>query len=395
MIKSGVSIVIPTYNGGEIYKKSMESLMKQDYQGDKQLIVIDSGSTDNTLEVAKETGAEITQIEQKNFHHSKTRNLAVQKTKYDKVVFLVQDAIPCNNSWLSNLVESLTNHDVSAVYGKQVPHDDAELFARFEVDYHASYLGELPLVQRINSIDEFYQLTYDDSLRNIRFDNVCAIYKKEALLKIPFPDVPFGEDMAWAFETLKCGGAVLYQPEVKVFHSHNRNPKYRFRRAIIDTVVCAQTLGKTRQDISSFTYADLLYLSEATEKLVQKHIHELGNYSAYPDSISVKRSMSQFVQLPFVKKIAWFLIKHMQKNNFKKAALQAVLVSFDNHIRFVLNYLKDRYENVSKEELIQVIEQLSGSMQGGFYGEVYASYLLKGEAPLQLRAFIEENTKGV
>ena len=56
-MQKGISIIIPTYNGGRVFSKCLEMIMRQDYGGEIELIVVDSGSTDGTIELAERVGA--------------------------------------------------------------------------------------------------------------------------------------------------------------------------------------------------------------------------------------------------------------------------------------------------------------------------------------------------
>ncbi|MFC5531032.1 glycosyltransferase family 2 protein [Cohnella yongneupensis] len=389
-MESGVSIVIPTFNGGSIFEHSVGMLLKQDFARPIEIVVIDSGSTDNTVEIAKSAGAIVHTISNKDFHHSRTRNQAVAMTSYENVVLLVQDAIPVDEKWLGRLVSALEDNDVVAAYGQQIPHHDADLYARFEVDYHSKYLGDAPIVQEIGSIKEFEMLPFDEGLRRIRFDNVCAIYKKKVLLETPFPDVPFGEDMAWAFEVIKQGHVIMYDPRVKVHHSHNRSPNYRFRRAIIDNVVCAEVMGKLKRDMTFLKYNDLLMITEKTNQMASKIHEELGHKSA-----GQGYSLKLLKKSKSIKAIYWFIMKLAKRAELNSAVNSGIVLAFQNHINYVLQLIKEQYSNATNEQLNDTVDQIVGSMVGGLYGETYASYKQKGVVPHDIALLIEENSKGV
>ena len=70
----GISIIIPTHNGGQVFSKCLEMIGQQDYSGQIQLIIVDSGSTDGTVELAERAGAFVKRIHRKKFHHARTRN---------------------------------------------------------------------------------------------------------------------------------------------------------------------------------------------------------------------------------------------------------------------------------------------------------------------------------
>ena len=201
----GISIIIPTCNGGRIFSRCLKMIGQQDYSGQIQLIILDSGSTDGTVASAEREGALVKKIDRERFHHARTRNEAVFLADFDRIVFTVQDAVPCSQSWLSELERSLFESGVAAVYADQIPHDDASPYARFEAESISKARGQVARIQSIDSLDAFNEMPYEQAYRAIGLDNVCAIYSKELLINTPFPEVDFAEDMAWALKNMLLG----------------------------------------------------------------------------------------------------------------------------------------------------------------------------------------------
>lgn len=269
-MEKGISIIIPTYNGGQIFSKCLEMVGRQDYGGKIQLIIVDSGSTDGTVASAERAGALVKRIDKNRFHHARTRNEAVLLARFNSIVFTVQDAVPCSTSWLSDLERSLCETDVAAVYTDQIPHDDATPYARFEIESISKARGREQKIQQIESLEAFREMPYDAAYRTISLDNVCAIYKKELLVNIPFPEVDFAEDMAWAFKNMVLGHRLMYQPDIKVKHSHNRSPEYAFNRQVINSFWCAKIMNRVENDMSFLTVGDLMALTGALGRSVNR-----------------------------------------------------------------------------------------------------------------------------
>ena len=175
-MENGISIIIPTHNGGKTFKKCLESIGRQGYEGPVQRIVIDSGSTDGTAEWAEAAGALVRRIDQKKFHHARTRNEALPLARFDRVIYMVQDAIPCSDTWLTQLEKALMAHDVAAVYGEQVPQDDATPYARFEEESIQYGRGRETVIRALASHEEFREMPYDEAYRAIGLDNICVIF---------------------------------------------------------------------------------------------------------------------------------------------------------------------------------------------------------------------------
>jgi len=397
-VANDISIIIPTYNGGTTFSQSLDLIARQKYPGKIQLIVIDSGSSDGTPEAAAAVGATVKRIKQKDFNHSRTRNEAVALAKYPKVVFLVQDAIPISEEWLLNLSSTLDDDSISAAYGKQIPHDDADLYAHFEVEYHNEYLGNEPVVQSISSPASYAELSYDEALRKIRFDNVCSVYLKDMLLKYPFPEIDFGEDMAWAHHVMIRGFNVLFQPKVMVKHSHNRSHEYRFRRAIVDSVACAKVLDRVAEDLSFLTGLDLLDISKMVEDNIDFFKCKNMPENAY-NTYKIKKSRNYFENtiknLPFLKRIFFSLLSLLPQDSRQKAWEFAFIKSVENHIEFVISIIKEKNPDAKKEQIDNCVDQVVASILGRLYGEVFSSYKLVGKCSKDIDMIVLPQMKGV
>ncbi|HGY7527235.1 TPA: glycosyltransferase family 2 protein, partial [Escherichia coli] len=123
-------IAIPTFNGGILWKNVAKAIREYSPQ-DILVQVIDSGSTDKTVDYAKDQGFELISINSKDFNHGATRNLAVDlhKDKYDIVIFLTQDALP-TPFFVEKIIKAFDDPMVSCAYGRQLPHSDANPIAK-------------------------------------------------------------------------------------------------------------------------------------------------------------------------------------------------------------------------------------------------------------------------
>ena len=115
---------MPTFNGGTLLKECIDKLCIQKVDFNFEILIIDSSSTDNSIEMIEENNKiSIYKIKQSDFQHGKTRNLAVALSKGEFVAFLTQDAIPANENWLKNIVTPMINDlEVCAVFGRHVAH---------------------------------------------------------------------------------------------------------------------------------------------------------------------------------------------------------------------------------------------------------------------------------
>ena len=114
-----VSVVIPTYNAQKYLPKLLEKLKHQTVSF--ELIIIDSSSTDNTHTIVREYTDNIISIPQIEFDHGGTRTKAAKAASGDIIVFLTQDALPCDDHAIEKILEAFEDLNVGAAYGRQLP----------------------------------------------------------------------------------------------------------------------------------------------------------------------------------------------------------------------------------------------------------------------------------
>jgi glycosyltransferase involved in cell wall biosynthesis len=385
MSETGVSIIIPTRNGGALFAECLECIGRQIHNGPVQTIVVDSGSTDGTPEASEKAGALVKRIRPKEFHHARTRNEAVPLAIYDRVVFMVQDAIPCSSDWLSSLAKGLDETGAAAVYTSQVPHDHASLYARFETESIRRARGEKAILQRLESLEAFHAMPYEEAYRRIALDNVCAMYRKELLLGAPFPEVDFGEDMAWSFRMLLSGQTIGYDPRIQVRHSHDRSPEYAFGRQIVNAIWCARIMNRVREDTSFLSPTDLVTLLKAARALVME-LRADGKTAPgeRPDPLTRLIRMAPIpcrLAVPFVHVAR----KIRQTPPF---GLMEIRQQMEREIRSLYDVIRDRYPGATSEALSDALDRIAANVVGRAFGEAYASCLLKGGVPRALGTLI-------
>ncbi len=118
-----VSVIIPTYKAGISINKLLTSLKRQTVN--TELIVIDSSSPDDTVDIAASSGAHVLVIKQQEFNHGGTRNLGALHSHGDIIIFMTQDALPLDQFCIENLIKPLEVDSIAAVYGRQIPREEA------------------------------------------------------------------------------------------------------------------------------------------------------------------------------------------------------------------------------------------------------------------------------
>jgi len=395
-MEMGISIVIPTYNGGRVFSEGLEMIGRQVYDGPIQLIVVDSGSTDGTVEAAERAGALVRRIDKGAFHHARTRNMALSLATFDRVIFMVQDAVPCSHGWLSEMAHGLKEAGVAAACAAQAPHVDATPYARFITESIAAARLQASALDGTQSLESFNKMPYDQAYRSVGLDNVCAIYRKELLENTPFPDVDFAEDLAWAVEVVLLGYRIFYLPHIQVRHSHNRSPDYAFRRQIVNSYWVAKIMGRVMEDLSYLSLRDLMYVTLSVRSFLLRMAREgwSGLNGLEGEDLFVDRLLKRY---PLIDRIRmgeglplFSRFVRMPASKGKEVAQEA-----GAEVTRQMELIEENYPPQDGNEWRETLDQVAANVLGRIHGEAYAARGLRGPAPRALENFIRPFLSGV
>lgn len=226
-----ITVVIPVKDGGDGLRRCLEGIFSQRVEEDYEVVVVDSGSTDGSRELAARMGATVIDIPAAEFNHGSARNLGAGAGSGELLVFTVQDAFPQDAGWLQRLVGPLREDEgVAGVYGRQLPHDDA---TPPEVWFLNFMYGPRARTQAVSSPAEL-------SLETTMFSNVNSAIRRSAWEPGEFAeDIIMSEDHEWARRALLDGWRIEYRPEAAVRHSHRYSISDAFRR-FFDSGVSAE-----------------------------------------------------------------------------------------------------------------------------------------------------------
>lgn len=217
-----LSIVILTRNGGELFRDVLAGLFACDGISHCEVLMIDSGSTDQTVDHAREyPQIKLHSISPAEFGHGKTRNLGARLTTKPVIVYLVQDATPAAADFLERLAAPLCDEGFAGVFGRQLPRPWTNRMERM-------FLGRTyPDHREVRACPDHRKL----GIRDIFFSNVCSAIRRDVWKRFPFDEsIIMSEDQLWARQVLLAGERILYEPRATVFHSHNYRLKDVFKR---------------------------------------------------------------------------------------------------------------------------------------------------------------------
>ncbi len=210
------SVVIPVKDGERYLEELLAAVASQPHN--PEVLVVDSGSRDRSVEIARAAGVTVLEIPPEDFGHGKTRNLAAENTSGELVCFLTQDATPIDG-WLDAYARAFSlDERVGAAFGPHLARKETSpMIARELEEFFSSFSpnGE-PTIQR--SGDEPF------------LSNVNACYRRTCWEEIRFRDISYAEDQAFGRDLLAAGWVKVYHPSAAVLHAHDYGPLEFMRR---------------------------------------------------------------------------------------------------------------------------------------------------------------------
>jgi len=228
------SIILRSYNEGWALRETLPSLLQQDYKN-WELIVIDSGSTDGSVElIRKFQPKHFVQIAARDYNPSRVMNHGVSLAESEFCIFLNADATPQNSNWLRPFVEKLRDPMTAAVFGKQIPRPNCR--AVFACDYERSF--------GLNRESIHWKHFFSMVSSGIRKD----IWARRGFLE----KLQYAEDHDYTWWCRQQGYRIAYCADSVVMHSHNYTPAQAYKRSFGDSRALAASWDETPQKFNWF-----------------------------------------------------------------------------------------------------------------------------------------------
>jgi rhamnosyltransferase len=215
-------VVIPVKDGGDDLVRCLTGIRAQQIDEPVEIVVVDSGSSDRSVAVARDHDAVVYEIPAHEFSHGASRNFGAASASGEFLVFISQDAYPVASDWLIRLTAPMRSEaSLVGVYGRQLAHDGA---TPPEIYFLNFLYGPDRRRQRV---DGSHQLSMQTTL----FSNVNAAMPRAVWERFPFvEDIIMSEDQEWSRRVLLDGFTIAYEPDAAVRHSHNYTLAAAFRR---------------------------------------------------------------------------------------------------------------------------------------------------------------------
>ena len=211
-----VDVIIRTLNESELIGRCLETLQRQQGNFNLDVVVVDSGSTDSTIEIARSFGCRVLELPPGEFDYSKALNVGIGAAAGELVVSLSAHAIPVDDRWLEAMARPFAAPEVAGVASRQVPWPDAPWQ---EVHRLQHQFGETDRVYSRSSAD------------SVVFSNAASMIRRSVWRDEPFT-LPAAEDLEWARRVIASGSSIVYQADAVVYHSHSENARAQALRMI-------------------------------------------------------------------------------------------------------------------------------------------------------------------
>lgn len=214
-----VSIILPTYNGGELLRRTLKAIYAQQTSKSYELIIIDSGSRPDTMQVLQEFPIKLIEIDNREFNHGLTRDLGAEKSTGEFLIFINQDAEPGDSNWLDLMVQPLIeNPAIAAVQGGIRERNDMQRFFWDSCGLTFYFTSEAK--------------KWLDQHHNMGLSTINCTIRRSVWQQHLFGKMDIFEDLGFQKRVHLQGHEIVYVDDSFVYHTHDYNFNQLRRRCI-------------------------------------------------------------------------------------------------------------------------------------------------------------------
>lgn len=255
------SIVIRAYNEETHIGRLLEGIKRQTLK-DVEVILVDSGSTDSTVEVAESYGAHVVRIPPEEFTFGRSLNYGIRAASGELIVIASAHVYPVYPDWLASLLYAFEDPRIALTYGKQRGPESAKF-------------SEKQIFQQW--FPETTKLRQETAFCN----NANAAIRRSLWRKHPYDESLTGlEDLAWAKWAKEQGYEIAYIPEAEVIHLHNETPRGVYNRYRREAMAFKKIYPEAHFSIYDFVRLTLANISSdlwhaSREGVLWKHLRSI------------------------------------------------------------------------------------------------------------------------
>ncbi|MBJ6801033.1 glycosyltransferase family 2 protein [Geomonas propionica] len=201
------SVVYLTKNGGDLFKDSLRAVLSQQAEFEYEVVAVDSGSSDGTLETLTAHPVVLHQVEPKEFNFGRTRDYGFEVAQGEIVVVISQDSVPVGTDWLANLMAPFDDPQVAVVQAMDVLPEwsDEELFF-WEKVRKFYYTRDCKMWMENNN--------------NIGLSFTCCAIRRSVWKEHPLGTVEMSEDKVFQQRVAQAGHKIVFQDKARSAHTH-------------------------------------------------------------------------------------------------------------------------------------------------------------------------------
>lgn len=271
------SIVIRSYNEEKYLEQLLRALERQETKEEYEVIIVDSGSTDRTCEIAAKNNLQIVHIAKEDFSFGYALNRGIEAARGEFILLISAHCYPTGANWIQKMSLPFSDPKVALVYGKQEGN-------------HISKFSEKQLLKK------WFPSTSFSRQRNPFCNNANAAIRKSIWEEIPYNEELTGlEDIDWAQKVIDKGYYLYYNTDAQIVHVHEETFGQilnRYRREAITLKQVYKDARFTFKDFISLTImnivSDLLvaaknkvFFSNAIEIILFRTCQFWGTYQGY------------------------------------------------------------------------------------------------------------------
>ncbi len=269
-LPNAVTVVMRSFNEAWAIGETINQLFHQDFDGVIELIVIDSGSSDSSIDIIHQSGrARLIQIPLGTYVPGVVLNQGAREAAHDWIVYLNADATPVGRDWLVNLLKCcVENPKFGAAFSRQIPRPDCQ--AVFAHDYDRCFGPE----RESKDWDHFFSM-------------VSSVTHRSVLDKVPIrEDLQYAEDDEWTRRLVKSGYEIPYAIDSVVMHSHNYTLRQSYKRSFGDAKAMAATSTVLPRNVNYHYFVGLGLLKDSIRDA--KWCLKNGHIAGIPHAVAVR-----------------------------------------------------------------------------------------------------------
>jgi len=204
-MKCTCSLIIRSFNEEKHIGKLFEGIKRQSLFSEIEIILVDSGSTDNTVKIAVQNQVKVVSIKPEEFSFGRALNKGCEAANGKYLLFASAHVYPVYTDWIEKMIQPFENKNIALVYGKQIGNDitkysEGQLFKKW-FPQDSNYNQDHPFCNNAN-----------------------AAIRKELWEDQPFDELLTGlEDLAWAVKIQAKGYKIVYESHAPIVHVHEES----------------------------------------------------------------------------------------------------------------------------------------------------------------------------